>query len=105
MHPQLMQRGMRQHAPLISRAMSGGKDSIACLLTLIEAGVPASRIDVYHHDVDGAGPSFMDWRPRRPYCRAVTCGVGVPIHLFGKDGRFGGSVAKDAEVRFRGLQL
>ena len=24
-------------------AFSGGKDSIACLLTLIEAGVPASR--------------------------------------------------------------
>jgi predicted phosphoadenosine phosphosulfate sulfurtransferase len=51
-------------------AFSGGKDSIACLLTLIEAGVPASRIDAYHHDVDGAGPSFMDWPCTTAFCRA-----------------------------------
>jgi hypothetical protein len=37
---------------------------------LIEAGVPASRIDAYHHDVDGAGPSFMDWPCTTAFCRA-----------------------------------
>ena len=42
-------------------AVSGGKDTIASLLKLLGAGVPIDRIDVYHHDVDGAGPVFMDW--------------------------------------------
>jgi len=69
-------------------AFSGGKDSIACLLTLIEAGVPASRIDVYHHDVDGAGPSFMDWPCTTAYCRAVTRALGVPLYLSWKEGGF-----------------
>ncbi len=41
-------------------AMSGGKDSVASLLTLLDAGVSPSRIECYHHDVDGAGPSFTD---------------------------------------------
>lgn len=40
---------------------SGGKDSVACLLSLIEAGVPHARIKLHHHDVDGQGPSFADW--------------------------------------------
>jgi tRNA(Ile)-lysidine synthase TilS/MesJ len=35
--------------------MSGGKDSLACLLNLIEAGVPLSKIEMWHHSVDGRG--------------------------------------------------
>ena len=31
-------------------AFSGGKDSLACLLHLLEAGVPASRIELHHHE-------------------------------------------------------
>ena len=41
-------------------AFSGGKDSLACLLLLLEAGVPPSRIELHHHDVDGDQP-FIDW--------------------------------------------
>ena len=69
-------------------AFSGGKDSIACLLTLLDAGVPPERIDVYHHDVDGAGPSFMDWPSTTGYCRAVTRALGVPLYLSWKEGGF-----------------
>jgi 3'-phosphoadenosine 5'-phosphosulfate sulfotransferase (PAPS reductase)/FAD synthetase len=69
-------------------AFSGGKDSVACLLTLLEAGVPADRIDVYHHDVDGNGPSFMDWPNTTAYCRAVTRSLGVPLYLSWKEGGF-----------------
>ena len=53
-------------------AFSGGKDSVASLLTVMDAGVPPERIDVYHHDVDGNGPSFMDWPSTTAYCRAVS---------------------------------
>ena len=38
-------------------AFSACKDSLACLLTLLEAGVPPARIELRHHDVDGGGPS------------------------------------------------
>ena len=34
-------------------AMSGGKDSVACLLHLLECGVPRDLIEIHHHNVDG----------------------------------------------------
>jgi tRNA(Ile)-lysidine synthase TilS/MesJ len=34
-------------------AFSGGKDSIACVLHLLELGGPRERIELWHHDVDG----------------------------------------------------
>ena len=69
-------------------AFSGGKDSIASLLTVLEAGVPPERIDVYHHDVDGAGPPFMDWPSTTGYCRAVARALDVPLYLSWKEGGF-----------------
>ena len=69
-------------------AFSGGKDSVASLLTVLEAGVPPERIDVYHHDVDGAGPPFMDWPCTTAYCRTVTEALGVPLYLSWKEGGF-----------------
>jgi 3'-phosphoadenosine 5'-phosphosulfate sulfotransferase (PAPS reductase)/FAD synthetase len=41
-------------------AFSGGKDSCSSLLHLIESGVDRSRIELFHHDVDGKNP-FFDW--------------------------------------------
>jgi 3'-phosphoadenosine 5'-phosphosulfate sulfotransferase (PAPS reductase)/FAD synthetase len=35
---------------------SGGKDSLACLLHLIDEGADPARIELHHHDVDGRGP-------------------------------------------------
>ena len=69
-------------------AFSGGKDSIACLLTLLEAGVPATTIECYHHDVDGAGPGFMDWPSTTAYCQAVARALDVPLYLSWREGGF-----------------
>ena len=69
-------------------AMSGGKDSVACLLTLLDAGVPASEIECYHHDVDGAGPPFMDWPCTAEYCRAVATFLRVPLYRSWREGGF-----------------
>ena len=41
-------------------AVSGGKDGLASLLLLLEAGVPREKIEIHHHLVDGMGPTFMD---------------------------------------------
>ena len=43
-------------------AFSGGKDSVACLLHLLDLGVPREKIELWHHDVDGReGSDLMDW--------------------------------------------
>ena len=69
-------------------AFSGGKDSIACLATLIDAGVLPGRIELYHHDVDGDTEPFMDWPSTTGYCRAVAAAFGVPLYLSWKEGGF-----------------
>ena len=41
---------------------SGGKDSLACTLDLLERGVPREKIELWHHDIDGGHPTRkMDW--------------------------------------------
>lgn len=42
---------------LIVVLISGGKDSVACYLKLLELGVPKERIEFWHHDIDGGHPS------------------------------------------------
>ena len=65
-------------------AFSGGKDSIASLIALIEAGVPPERIELYHHDVDGGADAFMDWPSTTAYCHAVASAFGVPLYCPGR---------------------
>ena len=48
---------------------SGGKDSLACVLDLLERGVPRERIELWHHDIDGGHPERkMDWPVTRARC-------------------------------------
>lgn len=70
-------------------AFSGGKDSLACLLHLLEMGVPREKIELWHHDVDGQeGSTLMDWACTRDYCRKVASSFGVPIYFSWKEGGF-----------------
>lgn len=69
-------------------AFSGGKDSTACFLHLIDQGVPVEKIELWHHDIDGRGPLFMDWESTPGYCRAFAQAFGVPIYFSWKDGGF-----------------
>ena len=63
-------------------AFSGGKDSIACLLTLIEHGVPRGKIELHHHLVDGrentkgAVTNLFDWPCTEDYCRKFASNFG-----------------------------
>lgn len=77
-------------------AFSGGKDSLACLLHLLEAGVPASRIELHHHDVDGDQP-FIDWPCTLPYCRAVAGYFGVPLYRSWRAGGFLGEMDRHGD--------
>jgi 3'-phosphoadenosine 5'-phosphosulfate sulfotransferase (PAPS reductase)/FAD synthetase len=67
---------------------SGGKDSLACLLVLLSMGVPRSRIELWHHDIDGQGQTFMDWGCTPAYCRAVAEAFGVRILFSWRQGGF-----------------
>lgn len=58
---------------LIVVLISGGKDSVACYLKLLELGVPKERIEFWHHDIDGGHPSRrMDWKCTQNYVKALT---------------------------------
>lgn len=64
-------------------SLSGGKDSVACLLFMIEqlhlAGIPLSRLEAWHQDVDGHGDVFMDWPCTPSYCQALCDVLGVQM--------------------------
>lgn len=70
-------------------AFSGGKDSLAGLLHLIDLGL-RDRIELHHHDIDGGADDqrFMDWPVTRSYCRAVAAALGLPIYFSHKEGGF-----------------
>lgn len=52
---------------------SGGKDSWACLLHLLDLGVDRSRIECHHHLVDGnEGSALMDWLFSDSYAHKVA---------------------------------
>lgn len=78
-------------------AFSGGKDSLACLLELLEQGVDLDRVELWHHDVDGEGPGFMDWPITPAYCREIARHFGVPIYFSWKEGGFLRELLRDGE--------
>lgn len=70
-------------------AFSGGKDSIACYLHLREMGVPAERIELWHHKIDGnEGSSLMDWPITTDYCQKFADAMGSKIYFSWRDGGF-----------------
>lgn len=76
---------------LIVVLFSGGKDSIASYLKLIELGVPKNKIEMWHHDIDGGHPyRHMDWRCTQNYVKAFAEAEGVPLRIsWRKNGFFG----------------
>lgn len=73
---------------------SGGKDSIACFLRLLELGVPVSKIELHHHLVDGKSRNFMDWNVTDSYCEAFARAFGVRYVRSWKEGGFEGEMLR-----------
>ncbi|HEX7944926.1 MAG TPA: phosphoadenosine phosphosulfate reductase family protein, partial [Phenylobacterium sp.] len=78
-------------------AFSGGKDSLAVVLRLLELGAPPARLELHHHDVDGGGPIFMDWACTPGYCEAVARVLGLPLYRSYRDGGFWREMQRSAE--------
>lgn len=79
---------------LIVVLFSGGKDSAACLLRLLEMGVPKEKIELWHHDIDGGGHPVrrMDWPATQAYVRAFSDAMGIKLRTSWRVGGFFGEL-------------
>ncbi len=63
-------------------AFSGGKDSICCVLSLLERGIQPEQIELHHHLVDGReGSDLFDWPVTEDYCRKFAQALGLKIYF------------------------
>ena len=78
-------------------AFSGGKDSTAIFLHLLDMGVDRSKIELWHHEIDGREEekNFMDWPITTSYCKAFADAFGVPIYFSWKRGGFKGEMLRE----------
>lgn len=67
---------------------SGGKDSTACFLHLLDLGIPKQKMELWHQLVDGNGSSLMDWECTADYCKKFAASFNVPIFFGWKKGGF-----------------
>ncbi len=79
-------------------AFSGGKDSIACFLHLLDSGVSKDRIELWHHLIDGKEETFMDWEVTEDYCRKFAEAFGVKIYFSWKEGGFKREMLRDNQL-------
>lgn len=77
-------------------AFSGGKDSLACVLHLLDQGADPTKIELWHHDIDGreGGPRLMDWPCTPSYCEAVGKALGLPVFFSWRRGGFLGEMLR-----------
>lgn len=72
-------------------SLSGGKDSIASLIALLDRGVDRDKIELWHQCVDGDPGHhnhLMDWPITPAYCRAVARAFGIKFRMQWKHGGF-----------------
>lgn len=75
---------------------SGGKDSVACALHLLERGIAPDRIELHHHIVDGMeGSDLMDWPCTEAYCQAFARAFGMRYATSWKVGGFEGEMMRN----------
>jgi hypothetical protein len=83
-------------------AFSGGKDSIASYLHLIDCGVDPKKIELHHHLVDGReGSALFDWPCTESYCREVARIFGLPIYFSWLEGGLEREMCRDNQPKAR----
>jgi 3'-phosphoadenosine 5'-phosphosulfate sulfotransferase (PAPS reductase)/FAD synthetase len=78
-------------------SFSGGKDSLALVLDLLDRGVPREKIQLWHQDVDGehgVDQPFVDWPCTRSYVTAVGAALGIRVLFQYRQGGFLGELVK-----------
>lgn len=79
--------------------LSGGKDSVCTVLWLLEQGVPADKIELMHHRVDGskAEKRVFDWPVTDAYIEAFSKAVGIPLYYSWKEAGIKGEMMRTNE--------
>jgi 3'-phosphoadenosine 5'-phosphosulfate sulfotransferase (PAPS reductase)/FAD synthetase len=83
---------------LIIVSFSGGKDSLACVLHLLDLGIDPKSIELWHQAVDGrpgVDPRFFDWPCTESYCKAVAKSPGLVIRFQWREGGFEREINKE----------
>ena len=80
-------------------AFSGGKDSVALALYLLEQGIVPGRIHLHHHDVDGGGPNIFDWPCTLSYCQAFAKALDLPLYISFRAGGIAREIYRRNEPR------
>lgn len=87
-------------------AFSGGRDSVCAVLRLLEQGVPRSKIELWHHRVDGydqgegGDKRVFDWLVTDSYVKAFAEAFGLALFFSGKQGGIAGEMYRtDARTR------
>jgi len=78
-------------------AFSGGKDSMACVLHLLDKGVPAERIELWHYAIDGrpGEAQFFDWPLTESYCAEFARAFGMRLLFHWKERGFLGEMLRN----------
>lgn len=75
---------------------SGGKDSVAAVLHLLEQGVDPSKIELHHHRVDGnEGSDLFDWPVTDAYVKSFANALHLPLYFSWKEGGLEGEMLRD----------
>jgi 3'-phosphoadenosine 5'-phosphosulfate sulfotransferase (PAPS reductase)/FAD synthetase len=80
-------------------AFSGGKDSVAMVLFLLEMGIEKSRIHLHHHDVDGEGVPLFDWACTKSYCQKFAETLGLKIFFSYRKGGIYRAIYRNNEAK------
>ena len=77
-------------------SMSGGKDSIAAFLEILDMGADKSKIELWHNAVDGrGGKPFMDWMFMDDFNIKIAEHYGVPLYFSWLEHGFKGEMLKN----------
>lgn len=77
-------------------AFSGGKDSIAGFLHLINMGVDMRKVELWHHVIDGReGSTLLDWPVTESYCRKFAAEFNVPLFFSWRVDGIEGEIRKE----------
>jgi len=77
-------------------SFSGGKDSLAMVLDLLERGVDKAKIQLWHQRIDGeTDERLMDWNVTEAYCETVARHLGIRLLYQWKDQGFEGEMLRE----------
>jgi 3'-phosphoadenosine 5'-phosphosulfate sulfotransferase (PAPS reductase)/FAD synthetase len=80
-------------------AFSGGKDSIAMVLYLLELGIDKDRIHLHHHDVDGGAERTFDWACTKSYVKRFADEIGLKLFFSYRKGGIQRAIYRNNEPK------